>query len=74
MAESNPSDVAGAQLALIVAVQLLLSPHRGNAASLAALESELEAMRARLLASPAEERKIAAFEDMAETLLTTLRG
>ena len=73
MAHHNPEDSAGAQLAMIVALKLLLSSYRGNPAAATALEQELEQMRALLLASPAEERKIAAFNETAEALLQALR-
>jgi len=72
MAHHNPEDSAGAQLALVVAVKLLLSQFRGNEQALVALESELEAMRALLLCSPAEDRKLKAFEETAKSLLAVL--
>jgi hypothetical protein len=49
MATHNPEDSAGSQLAMIVALKLLLSQYRGNPEAIAALESELERMRALLL-------------------------
>lgn len=73
MANHNPEDSAGAQLAMMVALKLLLSPYRCNEAAIAALESELERMRAMLLASPAEERKVAAFDESAESLIEVVR-
>lgn len=73
MATHNPEDSAGAQLAMIVALKLLLSPYRGNPEAIAALESELERMRALLLASPAEERKLQAFDETAESLLQVVK-
>lgn len=73
MATHNPEDSAGAQLAMIVALKLLLSPYRGNPEAIAALESELERMRASLLASPAEERKLQAFDETAESLLQVVK-
>lgn len=73
MANHNPEDSAGAQLAMMVALKLLLSPYRGNEAAVAALESELERMRALLLASPAEERKVVAFDEAAESLIEVVR-
>ena len=73
MANHNPEDSAGAQLAMMVAVKLLLTPHRGNDAAIVSLESELERMRALLLASPAEERKLAAFDETAESLIEVVR-
>jgi hypothetical protein len=73
MASHNPEDSAGAQLAMLVAVKLLLSSHRGNDAAIDALGSELERMRAMLLASPAEERKLQAFEATAESLMDAIK-
>jgi hypothetical protein len=73
MASHNPEDSAGAQLAMIVTLKLLLSPYRGNPEAIAALESELERMRASLLASPAEERKLQAFDETAESLLQVVK-
>lgn len=73
MANHNPEDSAGAQLAMMAAVKLLLTPYRGNAEAIAALESELEQMRALLLGSPAEEQKLTAFEVAAESLIETVR-
>lgn len=60
---------AGAQLALVVAVKLLLTPYKGNSAAHAALQEELESMKADLLGSHASDYKIEAFEAMAESLL-----
>lgn len=73
MASHDPEDSAGAQLAMIVALKLLLSSHRGNPEAAVALEQELERMRALLLASPAEERKVVAFNETAEALMQVLR-
>lgn len=73
MAAHNPEDSAGAQLAMLAALKYLLSAHRGNEAVAAGLEQTLEEMRAVLLASPAEERKITAFDSAAESLLHSLR-
>jgi hypothetical protein len=73
MATHNQEDSAGAQLAMIVALKLLLSPYRGNPEAIAALESELERMRASLLASPADERKLQAFDETAESLLQVVK-
>jgi hypothetical protein len=74
MAQHNPEDSAGAQLALVVAVKLLLSQFRGNDVAVLALESELERMRALLLGSAAEDRKVNAFNEMAESLLAVFRA
>lgn len=73
MANHNPEDSAGAQLAMLVAVQLLLSSYRGNADAVSALETGLEQMRALLLASAAADRKIFAFEETAESLLQVIK-
>ena len=73
MANHNPEDSAGAQLAMMAVLQLLLSQYRGNASVLVALESALEEMRALLLSSPAEERKIESFEAAAESLIEVVR-
>lgn len=70
----NPEDSAGAQLALAVAVNLLLSRHRGDARMVKALEEGLEHMRAHILASSSTERKLQAFEEVAETLQATISG
>lgn len=73
MANHNPEDSAGAQLAMMVALKILLYEYRGNAKVIASLESELERMRALLLASPAEERKLAAFDEAAESLIEVVK-
>ena len=73
MANHNPEDSAGVQVAIMVAVKLLLSQFRGNEQAAVALESELERMRALLLASPAEERKVQAFDEAAESLIEAVR-
>ena len=73
MADHNPEDSVGAQLAILVAVKLLLSQFQGNAAAATILESELERMRASLLASPAEERKLLAFDQAAQSLIEAVR-
>lgn len=73
MTNHNPEDSAGAQLAMLVAVKLLLSPYRGNVEAVSALEKELEQMRALLLASAAADRKILAFEETAESLLQVIK-
>lgn len=70
----NPEDSAGAQLAIIVAVKLLLSAHKGNASATAALTDELERMRSDLLASNSTEQKLHAFDETAEALLDVLRN
>ncbi len=70
----HPDDSAGAQLALAVAVKLLLSAHRSNPQASAMLEEELEHMRAGLLGSSGSDRKLHAFDETAEALLQALRG
>jgi hypothetical protein len=74
MSTHNPEDSAGAQLAILVAVKLLLSSHKGNSQAIAALESEMERMRADLLASRASDRKLEAFEVAAEALLEAVKA
>lgn len=70
----NPEDSAGAQVAIIVAVKLLLSAHKGNPSATAALTDELERMRSDLLASNSTEQKLHAFDETAEALLDVLRN
>jgi len=70
----NPEDSAGAQLAIIVAVKLLLSAHKGNPSATAALTDKLERMRSDLLASNSTEQKLHAFDETAEALLDVLRN
>lgn len=79
MSDSSDTDrylsrVAGAQLALMLATQVLLQKHRGDPAMTASLSSGIEAMHALLLASPAGDQKLAGFEETAEELLKMLRG
>lgn len=69
----NPEDSAGAQLALVVAVKLLLTAYRGNPSAAASLGDELERMRANLLATNSSDQKIHAFNETAEALLDTLK-
>jgi len=70
----NPEDSAGAQLAIIVAVKLLLSAHKGNPSATAALTDKLERMRSDLLASNSTEQQLHAFDETAEALLDVLRN
>ena len=74
MAQHNPEDSAGAQLAMMVALKLILTNYRGNKLALDVLESELEHVRALLLASSSEDRKVKAFDETAENLLEVLRS
>lgn len=74
MAQHNPEDSAGAQLAMMVALKLILTNYRGNKLALDVLESELENVRALLLASSSEDRKVKAFDETAESLLEVLRS
>lgn len=69
----NPEDSAGAQLAMLVAVKLMLSQHQGNLAVLRALEGELERMRATMLGSSSSDRKLEAFDAAADALLEVVR-
>ncbi len=73
MAAHNPEESAGGQLALTVAVKLLLTSFRGNPQAADTLEAELESLRADILAGPLEESKIDGFEAMAEALMQTIR-
>ncbi len=66
--------VAGAQLAFSVAIKLLLMSHRGNNEAATVLGIEMEAMRARLLASSSSDYKIQAFEEAAAGLCAVLKA
>ena len=68
MADHVPDDSAGAQLAMLVAIKLLLTRYRGNPQAVQSLDIELEAMRANLLASAASDRKVVAFDTTAKSL------
>ena len=70
----NPEDSAGAQLALVVAVKLLLSAYKRQPKAIDLLTNELERMRADLLGTSSTDRKLGAFNDMAEALLDVLRN
>lgn len=74
MAAHNPEDSAGAQIAMMVALGALLRLHQGNPVVGHALEQGMEAARAGLLASPSEERKLQAFEEVAEVLLAAFNS
>lgn len=67
-------EAAGAQIALTVAIAALLALHRGNPVVGQALEQGMERARAGLLASPTEERKLQAFEDVAEILVAAFNS
>lgn len=69
----NPEDSAGAQLAMFVALKLLLTPYRGKAEAIKALEDELERVRADILASGSTDRKLDAFNIAAEGLMDVIR-
>lgn len=73
MAAHNPEDSAGAQLAMLVALKYLLSAHVNTPGVEEGLRGNLESMRADLLASSSEERKLQAFEVTAEALLQALK-
>jgi ATP-dependent Clp protease adapter protein ClpS len=64
---------AGAQLAIITAVKLLLSVHYGNLAVVSALEDEMARARVKLHASRPSERKLQGFDDAAAALLDAVR-
>ena len=72
MTNHNPDDSAGAQLAMLVVLKLLLQPYRGNLEAIGALEQEFESTRAMLLGSSGTDRKIAAFDTTAESFLSIL--
>jgi hypothetical protein len=59
-------------LAIIVAVKLQLSAHKGNPAATEALSNELERMRSNLPASNPTEQKLYAFDQTADALLDVL--
>lgn len=65
----DPEDSAGAQLAMLVALKLLLSAYSGNSEAKNALDNELERMRADLLGTASSERKLLAFNETAEALV-----
>lgn len=69
----NPEDSAGAQLAMIVALKLLLTGYRSNPSALAAMTDELEHVRADILASRSSDQKLNAFNETADALLDVLR-
>lgn len=64
--------VAGAQLAMMTALSVTLTPYKKNPQALEALRHALEDIRAGLLASSASDRKIHHFDEVAETLLESL--
>lgn len=70
----NPEDSAGAQLAIIAAVKLLLSAYKGNPALTTAMTEELERMRSDLLASNSSEQKLHALNETADALLDVLHN
>lgn len=63
---------SGAQLAMMVALKLLLTPYKGNQQAIDALQTELERVRASMLASSASDYKIHAFDEAVETLIATI--
>nr|WP_143028913.1 hypothetical protein [Massilia sp. PDC64] len=65
--------VAGAQNALTCAINLLMVPYRGNSAAIAALQGGLENVRSSLLASSASDYSIQAFDEIAESLIESLK-
>jgi hypothetical protein len=65
-------DSAGAQLALLAAVKLLLAPHRGDLDTIIGLRHELDQTRDLLKALPGMEQKLLSFEVTAEALLGVL--
>lgn len=69
----NPEDSAGAQLAIIVAVKLLLSQFKDHPGHAVILEGELERMGASILASGSTDRKLEAFQATAEALMAAIK-
>ena len=65
-------DSAGAQLALMAAVKLLLAPHRGDLDAIKGLRHELDLTRELLGSVPGTERKMLAFEATSEALMAVL--
>ncbi len=65
-------DSAGAQLALLAAVKLLLAPHRGDLDTIKGLRHELDQTRDLLSGIPGTEQKLLSFEVTAEALMGVL--
>lgn len=65
--------IKGAQHALTYAVNMALMPYRGNAQAAEALAGALESAKASLLASNSSDRSIQAFEEIADTLVQSLK-
>jgi len=70
----NPEHSAEAQLALVVAVKLLLTTLRANPLASAAMADEMERMRANLLATNSTDQKLHAFDETAGALLNALKS
>lgn len=64
--------VAGAQQAMMTALSLCLVAYRGSPQAVAALTTALEAAKANILSSSASDYKIAAFDEVAESLIESL--
>lgn len=62
--------LAGSHAALFAAIGVLLQQKYGNNNMIAALESALENSKASLLQSPATDRQISAFDDVARLVLS----
>jgi hypothetical protein len=63
---------AGSQLALLAAVKLLLTPHRGDLDTIRGLRHELDNTRELLASLAGTERKLLSFEVTAEALMAVL--
>ena len=72
MSNEHLDATAGAQLAMMVALKLLLTQYKGNQQAIDALQSELELMRTELIYSNASDYKRNAFEEAAGTLIATI--
>jgi len=66
--------VAGAQLAMMPALKLLISAYRGNPAAMAALEEEIERAHGLILSSHASEKKIESFEETAKAIVAEIKS
>ena len=65
-------DSAGSQLALLAAVKLLLTPHRGDLDAIKGLRHELDMTRDLLASVAGTERKLLSFEATSEALMAVL--
>ena len=65
---------AGAQLAMMSAMALLLSPHKGNLATAHYLRDEKNRVHAALLGSSSTDYKIHAFEETMDSLIQAIES